>query len=107
MKNNFLKQGQDLVNRSGDLLNKIIAFLIGIFLSAIFFLFMLKMLNGMGILLALAINFALYFWLKKKYSKFKLLKSFNIGLFIFTIVTAVLAVILYFIVPSLIQNLVN
>jgi hypothetical protein len=107
MKHNFLKEGQDLVNRSGDLLNKIIVFLIGIFLSAIFFLFMLKLLNGMGILLALAINFALYFWLKRKYQKLKLLKSFNMGLFTFSTVTAVLAIIIYFAFFSLFQNLVS
>jgi len=107
MKHNFLKEGRQLANSSGDLLNKIMAFLVGIFLSAIFFLFMLKLLNGMGVLLALAINFALYFWLKKKYQKIKLLKSFNIGLFTFTVVCAILTVIVYFAFFSLFQNLVS
>lgn len=107
MKNNFLKEGKILVDRSSDLLNKIMAFLVGIFLSAIFFLFMLKLLNGMGVLLALAINFALYFWLKKKYHQFKLLKSFNLGLFTFSVVTAALSVIIYFAFFSLFQNLVS
>jgi len=107
MPKNILEKSQAAIEKSGDILNRIIAFLVGIFLSAIFFLFMLKLLNGMGIFLALAINFSIYFILKKHYAKHKLLKNFNKGLFTFTIVTAILFLIVYFAFFSLFQNLVS
>lgn len=95
------------IDRSGNMLNKITAFLVGIFFCAIFFLFMLKMFNGVGVLLSLIITFALYFGLKKKYAKFPMLRPFNIGIFTFNIITAVAGIILYFTVYSLFQSIAS
>ncbi len=61
----------------------------------------------MGILLALAISFAIYFWLKKKYTKVKFLRPFNQGIFTFSIITAILGIIIYFSFFALFQNLVS
>jgi hypothetical protein len=95
-----------MVNPS-KLLNQIIGFFMGLFVSAIFFFLILKLLGGWGIFVALLIGFAVNYWLKQKFSQHYLLKIFNIGLFTFNIITTVTGLVAYVVFYSAMQNLLS
>jgi hypothetical protein len=77
---------------------RLMIFTTGIFLSAIFFLFMLKTLGSWGIYLALGTSIILNIWLKKNRPKDFLLNSLNNGLITFNIITIIsgLAIMIVF-----------
>ena len=89
------------------LFNKIICLISGIFLSAIFFLIMMKFLNSWGIYLGLSASIALNIWLKRKYKKVTLLNAFNNGVIIFNVITSIILVVVAVLFLTTVQNALN
>ena len=85
-----------IIKSTENLLNKIVAFFSGLFITAIIFLMILKVFNGLGVFIALIIGFSLNFLLKKISSKQPLINSFNNGILTFNIITTVIGLIVYF-----------
>jgi len=97
-----------MIIEASNLLNKIMAFFTGLFLSAIFFFLILKLIGTWGILLALIIGYAVNFLLFKKYRKTGSNWCFlNYGLFSFNIITSIAGIVAYVVFYSAMQNLLN
>ncbi len=90
-----------------QLFNKIVTFISAIFLSAIFFLFLVKLLNSWGIYLGLALSVALNVYLKKRYKKDHFYNIFNNGLITFNIITTVTLIVILVVFFSAVQNALN
>jgi hypothetical protein len=96
------------INSQTDrLFNRVIIFVSGIFASAIFFLFSLKIFGMWGIYLALGSSAALNIYLKKKYPKDFLLNTLNNGLITFNILTVICGIIILVLFFGAVQNALN
>lgn len=95
------------LHSSETLGNRIIFFLAGLFLSAIFFLLMLKALGSWGIYIALATSFTLNYWLKKHRRHKIYLNALNNGLLTFNVLTALILILLLIVFYGAAQNLLN
>lgn len=72
--------------------NKLIVFISGLFVSAIFFLILLKLLNAWGIYLGLGLSAAINLKLKQKHRARPYLNTFNNALITFNIITIILLI---------------
>lgn len=96
---------------SPTLSNRVIFFLTGIFLSAIFFLILLKFLGTFGVFLALGISIGMNIWLKKKHRQTQkeriYTNSFNNGLITFNVIIVSVTIIIFVLFYGAAQNLLN
>jgi len=98
---------QRALHSSETLGNRIIFFLAGLFLSAIFFLLMLKSLGSWGIYIALGASFTLNYWLKKNRRAKIYLNSLNNGLLTFNVFTVIVLILIMVVFYGAAQNLLN
>lgn len=92
------------------ILNKIMAFVCGIFISAIFFFAILKILNSWGIwgiCIGLGLSGAFNVWMKKKYRQVAILNIFNNGVITFNVITAIALIVVVITLFSAIQGALN
>lgn len=96
------------INSQTDrLFNRIVIFISGIFVSAIYFLFLLKLFNMWGVYLALGSSIALNVYWKKKYPKNFFFNTLNNGLITFNILTIISGAVILVLFFGAIQNALN
>lgn len=98
---------QRAVHSSETLTNRIIFFVAGLLLSAIFFGLMLKTLGTWGIYLALGASGVLNYWLKKHRRTNIYKNAFNNGLITFNIILIVGTLLIFIVFFGALQNLLN
>lgn len=96
-----------LYSQTDRLTTKIGIFTSGLLLSAIFYLFMLKLWHNWGLYLALALSGSLNIWLKLKHRKAFFLNTLNNGLITFNIITVLCSLIIVILLIGAGQSALN
>lgn len=98
---------QRALHGSENVTNRVIVFVVAIFLSAIVFLIMLQTIGAWGIFLSLAASAVLNTWLKKHHRNHLYINTFNNGLITFNLLLVISAIAIFILFFSVVQNALN